>query len=830
MSFHIFRMTRQAGESSDPALFSQRAGSFSSKATSGSNGGVLIVVRTDSGVQTYAGFDSDGVKANAHMSLAQAVGAKAESDVLPRHVEEAKSVAFAQYRPSGFSRETQTGLDPFEVARVIAQSLPIGGWVGISFRSATKREKKSYTPWLRHRMGTQSPVHHSVSSSAVVASFWAGADSFSDSSSILMQLSAELPGFDLDIKPARFSGHKSSAVKLAFGLALIGGWLTLPGLDTELIGSVDVGMTMAVLGALLTVYGVAQLAGFFPSLATKFRAELSKGSLPLPKRRGSKARPPRKERYENKRVTDSEGKSSVQQKLVPESEGDYPLARTSFMLGGNVIAGLASPHTDGQSGDIATRDRSTPTALTSTNIGPYIGDSQDDNVRLSAPDLRYGVAIFGRPNGGKSVLIRSLWAWHMHERINPCGKKNYPGRQNTLIAFESKGDGAEKYLAWADAMGDDADLVDVMNPYTLSIDLFDVPGNVAERANFFVDAMRYAFGESQIQYRSSETLKSILTASLAITPEVVDIALEDRDVSPRAVTHGASPIHYAYILLGGASDREAVALWNGLHTLSVRMRERGTPSLDFDLAVDALAPLFKGRTESYRAKFSEAPRSKIDELKTLKYWWSPRRKKTSWSQIILNHRAVVINTGATSFLNKRHGEQENIVLTEMQNKLISSMLFFGMRNAIMRHCSGWYDIDKNITFFSDELSLIAGENPEILIWFRDQGRSFGVRSVLATQRPDQVSESLMNNLMTYLTKISFAQVDKKTAKYFADNITNDSSSNINDIWTDQDLMHLKPYHVVLSTHVDEQLQSPLVVKLPNFEADMKSFASIQERK
>ena len=827
MSFHIYRMTRQAGESSNPELFSQRAGSFSSKATSGHGGAVLIVVRTSSGVESYAGFDSSGKQANAHTSLAHAVGAKTESDVLPREVSESNSIAFAQYKPSGFSRETQNGLDPFEVARVIALALPVGGWVGVSFRAPSKREKRQYTPWLRHRMGTQSPVHHSVSSNAVVASFWAGGSSFAEAESILTQLAAELPGFDLDIKAVRFSGHKSSVGKLALGLALLGGWLTLPGLDTEILGAIDIGMVMATLGVLLVVYGVGQLANFLPNVVKQFRSELNKGALPRPQRRTAKPKPPRKERYESKRVKDSEGNSTVQQKHITEFEGEYPLAKSVFMVGGNVIAGLISPHTDGQSGNVASRERSTPAALTATNIGPYIGDSENDHVRLNAADMRYGIVVFGRPNGGKSVLIRSLWAWHIHERLAPCGKLGFPGKQNTLVAFESKGDGAEKYLSWSKALGDQADLVDVMNPYTLGIDLFDVPGTVADRANFFVDAMRYAFGDSQIQFRSSETLNSVLTAALAIGPEVIDIALEDHEVSRRSVVHGATPIHYAHILLGGASDREAVALWNGLQTLSVRMRERGTPSLDLDLAVDALSPLFKGRSESYRAKFFEAPRSKIAELGTLKYWWSARRKKTSWTDIILNHRAVVINTGATSFMNQRSGEQVSIVLTEMQNKLISSMLFFGMRNAIMRHCSRWYDENRNITFFSDELALIAGENPEILMWFRDQGRSFGVRPVLATQRPDQVSEKLMNNLMTYLTKISFAQVDKKTAKYFADNITNDSSSNSNDIWTDQDLMHLKPYHVVLVTHVDEQLQSPLVLRLPNFEEKMSDYSSLQ---
>ena len=121
-----------------------------------------------------------------------------------------------------------------------------------------------------------------------------------------------------------------------------------------------------------------------------------------------------------------------------------------------------------------------------------------------------------------SSLVQSLFGWSLLERVSPSGKPGRPGRANTVIAIESKGEGAEGYRDWVEATGDEWALIEVADPASPVIDLFDVPradgrpgpASAADRAEFFVNAMTYAFPAGDIQGRARETLTAVLTAAL----------------------------------------------------------------------------------------------------------------------------------------------------------------------------------------------------------------------------------------------------------------------------------------------------------------------------
>ncbi|MET4143824.1 type IV secretory system conjugative DNA transfer family protein [Arthrobacter sp. UYCo732] len=809
MEQRIFRLARAGGIDTNPTTFTQRAGTFASAATNAGQA-TLLTRRESSGLNGYLILPASSLGTNAPLHLAHTVGARAEEAVMPEDLGDTPAIGTLTYRPSPALRETQSGIDPTELPRILANAMPEGSWVSVTMRKPSNKERKHYTPWLGNRLGTAVPTHHSTSPTAVVVSITAGGSSKEEVTSLLSQVTAGLPGFDLD-SGVRFAPTKHALFfGLPAGLALAAATLFgLPLLPAEYATYVPAGITpflYAIAGA-AAVLGLAALTGRISAPDTKLRNRLAQAVFASPPARRGRPRPPRKE--QTIRGTRRVGDEKVPfEKYVPASDGDYPLAMDTFMVGPNVVVGMVSPHAGAVSGAAATRARSTPPVMLQ-KIGPLLGTNDDGSAHLSAAAMLFGVAVVGKPGSGKSLLVRSLFGWHCLERVNPTGKPGYPGTNNTLIAFESKGDGVAKYVDWAHKLGDKVLTIDVADPRTRGIDLFAVPGDNAAKALFFTNAMKYTFGAEAIGVRSFPTIVSVLTAAMSVDDRVLD-SIEDRD--ERILKHGMSPIYYAYQLLAGTSDKIAVQLALGIKALGVKLRERGTPDETLEQAYIAISSLFEDRTESARRPFLEPPRNKFEQLLLLEDWWSPERKKVSWTAILEGHRSVVINTGSSP---------SGVLLEDEQNQQISSLLMFSLQNALKRTCSGWLEAERSVSIFADELSLLAGTSPEVIAWIRDQGRSYGIRAILATQRPEQLGAALRNNFLTYSTLISFAQTDVSTAGEVAANVGSNGE------WTTEDIQHLEPYHVVVRSEVEQRRQSAFIVKLPNFEADISTYAAAQ---
>ncbi|MCC3292985.1 type IV secretory system conjugative DNA transfer family protein [Arthrobacter sp. zg-Y1110] len=808
MDQRIFRLARAGGIDTNPTTFTQRAGTFASAATNAGSA-TLLTRREKTGLHGYLILPARAVNSNAALHLAQTVGARAEEVELPADLGDTPAIGELSYHHSPALRETQNGIDPTELPRLLATAMPEGTWIAVTMRKPTNKERRRHSLWLAHRMGTAVPTHHSTSPNAIIITITAGGESKDVVSSLLSQVTAGLPGFDLDSvvrTPHRFH---SAALGLPAGAVLgggasIGGPMLPDGLAEMIDGSLP---GILAVGGVMAATGVAALAGLIKSPERRLRDALSAAVFPAPPALHRRPKPPRKEAV-IKGHTKVGGEKVPFEKHVSASDGDYPLTPKTFMVGPNVVVGMVSPHAGAVSGVAATKARSTPPAMLA-NIGPMLGTNDDGSAHLSAAAMLFGVAIVGKPGSGKSLSVRALFGWHCLERVRPSGRPGYPGRNNTLIAFESKGDGVAKYVQWAHAMGDKTLVIDAADPATPAIDIFSVPGDITSKAHFFTNAMRYAFGEQSIGERSYETLVSVLTGGIAVTDEVLEF-MDDRD--ERLIPSGQSPIFYAHLLLGGVTDRLGVDLWNGINGLAKQQRERDTPNAELDLAVAELAKLYDGKTESARGRLQEAPRNKISQLLALESWWSPARRKVTWAQILEGHRSVVINTGSST---------TGVLLEDSQTQQLSSMLMFSLQNALKRHCSGWLEQGRSVSIFADELSLLAGTSPEIIGWIRDQGRSYGIRAILATQRPEQLGAALRNNFLTYSTLISFAQTDVTTATEVAANVGSNGE------WSTEDIQHLEPYHVVVRSEVDQRRQSAFIVKLPNFEADMDSYAAAQ---
>ena len=774
-------MARAGGAELNPANYTSRATAFASAA--GLLGDVtLLVHRSPNGLAGYLVTDDRVGSDAAAMHLAQAVAARAELvEDLP-DLTAARTIGWLRYQPgSAVNRETQNGVDPSEAARRLAVAMAEGQWVAVSLRQPSQAEKRRHRRWLVARMATSNPTHHSVTTGAVVAAVRAGAGSRPEVESLLAQVASAMPGFDVDTLTR--TAHPVRAV-LCWVLAGLTAWVGLwQGWGSQGLGS-TVGSAIAGVGVLLAL-------GTLPTPGTKLVAEASTGRLHAP---GGRLWPPRRPR---KRKSDN-GE-------VVQLEGDYPLSSDGFMVAPNVVVGLVAPGAGALSGASSTVERPTPSTVRRP-IGPLVGEGTDGApVFLSAADGWAGTFLVGKAGSGKSQLVRSMFAWNCMERVFPSGTPGFPGQANALVAFESKGEGAREYLAWAAAVGDRALLVEVAEPASPAIDLFAVPGTVEDKARFFANAMIYAFTDGAIQDQSFDTLVQVFTAAQAITPEIASLV--------QGVDLTGSPMYFAHLLLAGHGDELGAALAGAVMSEAVRLEGAGTPDESLLLARTALMPLFHGKTEASRRQFLSAPRNKVGQLLALDHWWGSGRPKTTWAQVLTEHRSVVVNTGVTS---------SGRIVDDRLSAQMASLLMFGLRDAIMRNCNRWAEQGRSVSVFADELSLLAGSSPEVITWLRNQGRSYGVRPHLATQYPEQLSEQVRLAVTGFSTVVAFAQDNPRVADELARDFAADGTP-----WAAADVVNLAPFTTIVRSTVGQQRQPAFTMGVRNFEVDRGGFVAVQ---
>lgn len=807
-----WRIIRQGSSGINPATVSGRAAAFAVPAV-GSGSSALIAVRDEDGLRGYFAA-TDTVSSNtAAMQLAHTVEGRLEHEDFPAWLAETPAIGELRVDAAHHVyKDTQAGADPSETARALANSMPQGSWIAASIRRPTKREAKLHRRWLVHRLATANPQHHSLSPQAITVSFFAGGNDREEVKTLLSQISAELPGFDLGTRPRILSRRpavlKSTATAVLLGLATVLGFMFAP----EPLASAAWWALGAAIGAL--IFAVSAGAGWLPGPDDRVRKSLLRGQVPAPSSAPARVRAPKKEQTLTSHRTLSDGTSQSTIKHIKDFGGDYPLASSAFLVAPHVIVGLVAPGAGTVSGVVTTADRQVPAAVLE-RIGPMIGTSPQGEIYLSVEELLFFAACFGDAGSGKSRFIRALYGWFVLDRALGSHLPGAPGARNTLIAFESKGEGTAKYLEYAALAGESPYRVDVADATSAAIDLFAVPGNAQRKAEFFVNAMQYAFSEGSIQDRSAETLRSLLTAALAVTAEIAAAA------GPALDPHG-SPIYFAHILCGGRGDDLGVSLAGAIRqarsTLQIQAARDGdrftqdTALADTIAADDALSSLYGSTTPAQRRPFLEAPRNKLDSLLTLDHFFGPGRQKLSWQNILENHEHLIVNLGTTD---------SGSIIEDSTAQVISSLLMFSLQNAIKRQCSGWLEQDRYVTIFSDELSLLAGSTPEVLAWLRDQGRSSGVRAMFATQRPEQLPARLRTSLMSYRTLISYAQTDSDTASEVARAVSGAAGE-----WTEEDVKHLPKFTAVVRTTVGVR-QPAFKVAMEDFESDLTSFARRQ---
>lgn len=446
--------------------------------------------------------------------------------------------------------------------------------------------------------------------------------------------------------------------------------------------------------------------------------------------------------------------------------------------------------------DLSTGDRLHPWGQVESVGEPRPGRARC--ITIDAPDGMFLVGVDVPTHN--SVAVRALYAWNVLERVTPSGKPGRPGRANTLIAFENKGEGAGEYISWGQVLGDHPLRIDLADPDTPAVDLFAGPDSPAGKAKQVAEAMQYAFPAGSIQRQSLSTLTLVLTAAQMVTDEVAGWA---------GLPPGLSVVEHAATLLGASGDESGVKLATALTRAHLASDD---PVLAE--AVAALAPMYGEKTTAaQRRQLQDAPRTKVETLVEAKDWFAPDRPRLPWARVLGEHDNVVVNTGISA-----HGALVSAEVTSV----MGSMLLYTLKDAVQRTCSGWKDAGRSVSVFVDELALLAADSPEVVTWFRNQGRSYGLAQYLATQYPDQLHEDVRKAVLSFGTIYWFRQANPQIAGMAADMLSVDGSD-----WAPSDVYNLPAHTAIVTAQVDKTAQPAVPVRIGYWEPDRSSYPQAQ---
>lgn len=755
-----YSLTRAGGLDPNTTLLRQRT----TAAISGMpRGATFIVIREGAGLSHYVTVPGDGVSFATILEVAKSVAARADAAGAPNLGQTRAIAHLVHERGSIAGSNAAINADISAVVDVASTSLRDGEWIAVSIRRPKRSEVRRNKAWLEHR-GTH--THHSLEIGATVMSMWAGGSDTRAAKDLLLRVTGALPGFDLrtQARVLRPAGDVLAWVAIALAAAM---------------GALIEPWAWAV--AAVAVAGAAgTMAGVLPSRARRIRRLLSSGLAPTPATRLLPPTPPKRA------SVDRDGVS------IPARDGDYPLHPAAFLVAPILPITLVAPHAGADSGSQTTKARTAPPILRES-IGPVVGINDDEPVYLSAADQWAGVIALGEPGSGKSALVQAIWGYDCLVKAGHIDSRGGAGRDHTMIAFDTKGDGAtaDEYGRWASAAGGSVLRFDVSDQEsTIGIELFPDTADVTTRARRVVNALRYVFGEGSIGPESFTTLQRIFIAAFATTPDVASqVPGMDTD---------RSAFYYANVLLGSRGEDLGAQLAG-----AIRSKAERTGDASAVAANEQLSPLYgPGVTSAARRALTKAPQNKIEQLLAAEHWWS-RPRRATWQSLLNKSSTVVINLGSANGY---------LADDELAGQL-AAMMMYTLADEMKRTCIGWWEKNRFVSVYADELKHLAGSNGSVVSWLRNDARSFGARAIFATQFPQQLDPEVRSTVLGFGTLVCFTQRDQAVARTVVEALSVDGSE-----WGVADVANLQQYEAIVRTTVHQVGQPSFTVAVPDFRA------------
>ncbi|SDH40501.1 ATP-binding protein [Microbacterium sp. 77mftsu3.1] len=763
-----YRFTTAGSLEANPTLLRQRASVALSIAPTGTT---FLTRREGEMLAHYLVFPGD--MADEPINAAKAVAARCELTDAP-DLSASAAVAVLRMPADGVpGSNPQMNAEIAAVVDAASSALRDGEWVACAIRKPSTGEVVAHSKWLS-QYGVN--THHSKEANAVILSLWSGADSTGQAESLLQQVAGALPGFDM---PRRAGSVTPASTRLAFGgVAVAGAGYALAPQFVEVV------LPYPQLGWVATGVGGAGMAlsllDKLPSRQKKIRQKLALGLVPVASRRIVPAAGARPQKMNAEGVITQTARNAA-----------YPLNNEGYLVGAISPLTLVAPHAGAQSGGGTTATRSVPPQLISA-LGPLFGYGPGGQpVHLTDEGDWRGLVALGEAGSGKSVLLQGVWGYDAARKTGQVSRPT--GSFNAQVAFDTKdGRTAAEYIAWSEAAGQpilrtpddltawlagDKKVAPVVvlsvadQTATLGVELFPGKGDSMNRARRAVNALKYVFGAQSIGPESFATLSRVLVGAFAVT---------DKIATEAEVETGRSAFFYAGILLGTRGDEKGVRLAEAIRSAGER-----DGNADALTAAGVLAPVYDPKvTAAARSRLTQAPQNKMEQMLAAEQWWS-RPSRPAWASLLEANASIVVDFGA----------KDGFLMDAEQREQLASLMLYTLHEEIKLHCVGWQERNRLVSIYADELKHIAGTSPEVINWARQDGRSFGVRLVVATQEPEQLEDSVRKTVMGLGTLVAFRQADATVIRAVLDNISVDGTD-----WEAKDIAQLTKYHAIVRTH------------------------------
>lgn len=810
---------------------------------------LLLVKHGDQPVKQYIYGDTEALKRAGRQAGFDVKPLDGEPELPDTADESAHPIIPWRSRLNRMSNMEKLRSDVMELKRSVESLMPNDSWVSINLREHGYWEDQRIRNWVASEHNTTEDGDDLVSSGSMCARISVGATSKQEALN-----TAKAIGGAVNPLMSRVSAHHSNPKLMGWTVGLATTILTLilttlSPLDLWML-AIPIGITGLLLIGSLGIYVATNASTFSQMLAIgiPLTAMFALALLPLSLAvtlipavftilmlirwlRRSKwddiyQKPRRYRGFEPNRKAESADKETPlggrdNTKVIV----GYPTQRSTILLPPMTVMALWTP------GGLAAAktQESHPVPEPLAQGGVPLGLDQTGREGYLVTDQLYGgIAIIGEAGSGKSGLSHGIMQWADMHRVDTSSKDW--GRDSRIIDFAMKdSDGVrimQNYRQHHPDKCKPGHVSYLANPKVKTIDLLGMKDSKDARATGqqIAECMKYAFDPGDIMNDSLDVITSAMTIAVAVSrlPDqqtVVDRVhrLEQKYPGAGYMNPQASPIGWGVVALAASDGAtgSARALGQVVRDLAGEYKNSDNKALAVDLEQAARAaeqlygrPDAKGHvsiSDQRLLDMTKSSRNKVKQLMDVEHVFTPERGQITWKQ-------VLANPGDYHFV--LAPVNDSMKLPDRMNKILGAWLMKRLWGAIKDNCQGWQQAGKHTMIVCDELSLLANADPDSLAEIKNQGRSFGVIPVFATQYPEQLTPILLTAFMGFSTFITFNTPNPSVADQAAAVLTDNDGE---DGWTNGAVRNLPKYCAAVRTRTQGQLQPSFLVNVHDFD-------------